>query len=236
MNQLPTTIAIDGPAASGKTTVGLLLAKKLGYLCLDTGVFYRALTAEAISSKLDPLDEEAITEMAYAAQIKVAAPSRCGQELSVLVNEHDLSTKLRTSRVNRWVSEVSAYPGVRLAILNLQRQVGEQGKIILLGRDIGSVVLPNAACKIYLTASAEERAKRRFQEESAMGSGLSCAEILESIRHRDELDSSRTTAPLKAADDAYILNTDGLNPEEVVAEILKYIQFSCPEIQVPDPD
>ncbi len=231
--RLEKTIAIDGPAASGKTTVGLLLGKKLGYLCLDTGVFYRALTAQVLAEGVDPNSEIQVTQMAESCEVSVRPPQMKEKDMAVLVNGTDLTEQLRTPTVNRWVSEVSAYPGVRKAILNLQRQVGLQGEVILLGRDIGTVVLPDAGCKFYLTATAEERAKRRFLEEKRSGSNLSYEEILESIKHRDMLDSSRDCAPLKAAEDAFLIDSDKLNPQQVVDNMLEIIRRHCPFIVVP---
>lgn len=211
------TIAIDGPAASGKTTVGMHLAKALGAICLDTGVMYRAVALAVRNASVDPLDEKAVVEIARKTKISVALSLvEDGRPIDVLVDGVDVTDQLRTDEVNSSVSEVSVYKGVRLAMTRQQRRIAKAGNIVMLGRDIGTVVLPHADLKIFLNASAETRAQRRFEEEKLRGVILDLDQVLASIIHRDVLDSSRKHAPLKPAVDAIIINTDGLSVKQVV--------------------
>lgn len=220
----PSVIAIDGPAASGKSTVGMKLASDMGFICLDTGVMYRAVTLEALQKGIDISDEIAVTHLAETIQINVKVASLLdGRPYDVLVNGHDVTWEIRLPIVNQYVSPVSAYGGVRTAMTLQQQRIAEQGQIIMLGRDIGTVVLPNADLKIYLDASVEERARRRFLEEVQQGKTLSYEEVLESLKNRDRIDSTRAIAPLKIANDAFVINTDTLNAEEVVCAIKEII-------------
>ncbi|MBC7225542.1 MAG: (d)CMP kinase, partial [Anaerolineae bacterium] len=164
---LPSTIAIDGPAASGKSTIGGLLAKELGYLYLDTGVMYRAVTLEALRAGVDIADEEAVVALAHRLRIEVLPPGpehRDGRPYTVLADGRDVTWEIRTPEVDAAVSPVSAYPGVREVLTEAQRQIGRRGRVVMVGRDIGTVVLPDADLKIYLDASPEERARRRYLE------------------------------------------------------------------------
>jgi cytidylate kinase len=215
------TIAIDGPAASGKTTVGMRLAQAIGAICLDTGVMYRAVTLAVLQAGVDPLDEKAVVKVARKTKISVAlSHMEDGRPFDVLVDSVDVTEQLRTDEVNRFVSEVSAYKGVRSAMTRQQQRIAKAGNIVMLGRDIGTVVLPHADLKIYLNASAETRAQRRFEEEKLRGVILDLDQVIASIKHRDVIDSSRKYAPLKPAADAIIINTDGLSVEPVVALML----------------
>ncbi|MGB4594811.1 MAG: (d)CMP kinase [Anaerolineaceae bacterium] len=215
------TIAIDGPAASGKTTVGLLLAKALGAICLDTGVMYRAVTQAALEAGIDPLNEKTVVKLARKIKIDVVLSTvDDGRSFDVLVDGVDVTRQLRTDAVNRFVSEVSAYKGVRRAMTKQQQRIAIASNIVMLGRDIGTVVLPQADLKFYLNASAEVRAQRRFEEEKQRGVILDLEQVIASIKHRDQLDSSRKHAPLKPAADAIIIETDGLNVEQVVCRML----------------
>lgn len=218
--EYPQIIAIDGPAASGKSTVGTALAQELGFLCLDTGIMYRAVTWQALAEGLDPEDEPAITRLAQAIEIDVrpgTVPD--GRAFDVLINHQDHSWDIRSPEVNQSVSLISAYPGVRDAMTLQQRKIAGRGKIVMLGRDIGTVVLPDADLKIYLDASLKVRAKRRFEEEKARGSAVSYQQVLASVRRRDKIDSSRKYAPLKIADDAVVISTDAMNSTQVVDHI-----------------
>jgi len=220
MINLPKVIAIDGPAASGKTTVGTRLASELGYLCLDTGVMYRAVTLAALQAGIRICDEVNITNLAEHIQIDVKPASiEDGRAFDVLVDGKDVTWDIRLPEVNQYVSPVSAYAGVRAAMTLQQRRIGEQGNIVMLGRDIGTVVLPDADMKIYLDASVEERARRRYLEEINRGNQVTFKDILESLKRRDQIDSTRDIAPLKVADDAVVIDTENLCIEEVVHKI-----------------
>lgn len=222
--QFPQIIAIDGPAASGKSTVGAELANRLGYLCLDTGIMYRAVTWQALAEGLDPEDETAITRLAETIEIDVQPGSVSdGRAFDVLINHQDHTWDIRSPEVNQQVSLVSSYPGVRHAMTIQQRKIAGRGRIVMLGRDIGTVVLPDADLKIYLDASLKVRAKRRFEEEKARGSCVTYQEVVSSLKRRDKIDSSRKFAPLKIAADAVVINTDNMS----AAQVVEYIKALC---------
>ena len=218
---LPSIIALDGPAASGKSTLGLNLANELGYLFFDTGITYRVVTWLALSGNLDLNDEAAVTRLAEVSEINILPPSvDDNRTCDVLVGEQDLTWKIRSGEVDANVSVVSAYAGVRKALSGLQRRIGLRGKVVMVGRDIGTVVLPEADLKIYLDASAEERAKRRYDELIARGEQADYDEILKKVIARDQIDSSRAVAPLRPAEDAVIIDSDKMNAEQVLAQVL----------------
>ena len=220
-NNIPSIIAIDGPAASGKSTVGKRLADCLDYLFFDTGVMYRAVTWLALQQKLDMSDEAAITSLAESVPIDVQPPSQAdGRACDVIVEGQDITWKTRLPEVDANVSIVSAYAGVRRALSAQQRRIGKRGRVVMVGRDIGTVVLPEADLKIYLDASAEERARRRYDENAARGESADYDEILAKVIDRDRIDSTRDVAPLKAADDAVVLDSDNLNADEVFDKAL----------------
>lgn len=218
-------VAIDGPAASGKSTLAVQLSKILGFLYFDTGVMYRVATLAALNELGSVEDEGKVTEISENIDIDVLPPSiEDGRTMDVHLDGADVTWEIRTPRIDQNVSPVSAYPGVRTAMTNQQRRIGERGNTIMVGRDIGTVVFPEAKFKIYLDASAEERARRRYLESHERGGTSTYEEILESIRRRDQIDSSRSCAPLKPATDAYILNSDNKSIEEVVQETLDFIR------------
>jgi CMP/dCMP kinase len=224
-NHIPSIIAIDGPAASGKSTIGLRLAEALGYLFFDTGVMYRAITWLALNRGIDVHDESAVTALAEEAQIDVAPASKPdGRSCNVLLNGQDITWEIRGRRVDTNVSIVAAYPGVRKALSQQQRRIGQRGKIVMVGRDIGTVVLPNADLKIYLDATAEERAKRRYDEIMARGGKANYEEILKRVIERDHIDSTRAVAPLRAAQDAIVLDSDKLTADEVFEQVLDLVK------------
>jgi cytidylate kinase len=225
ISQHPSIIAIDGPAASGKSTIGLRLANALGYLFFDTGVMYRAITWLALERGVDVQDEMAVTRLAEEAQIDVAPASKPdGRGCDVLLNGQDITWETRTRRVDENVSIVAAYRGVRQALSQQQRRIGGRGNIVMVGRDIGTVVLPNADLKIYLDATAEERARRRYDEIMARGGKPNYESILARVIERDRIDSTRDVAPLKAAEDAVVLDSDHLNADEVFERVLALVK------------
>jgi cytidylate kinase len=222
---LPQTIAIDGPAASGKSTMGKLLADGLGYLFFDTGVMYRAVTWAALERSLPIQDEAAVTSLAEEAVIDIQPPSKSdGRNCDILIDGRDVTWDIRSAEVERHVSPVSVYPGVRRALTLQQRRIGLRGKVVMVGRDIGTVVLPEAELKIYLIASAEERARRRYNEVVARDGHASYEAILATIRQRDQIDSTRAVAPLRPAADAVILDTDQMDAQQVLEAVRSLVQ------------
>ncbi len=218
----PSIIALDGPAASGKSTLGQKLAEALGYLFFDTGIMYRAVTWIALQQGVDPRDEAAVTELAKNAQIDIRPPSKCdGRACDVLIGGQDVTWEIRKGEVDACVSIVSVYPGVRRALTEQQRRIGLRGNVVMVGRDIGTVVLPEADLKIYLDASPAERARRRYEEIIARGDRAEYDAILQNVIERDQIDSTRAVAPLRPADDAIILPTDGLDAEQTLARALE---------------
>jgi cytidylate kinase len=224
------TIAIDGPAASGKSTVGDLLARRLGYLYFDTGVMYRAVTWAALDRGISIADEAAVAALAGELHIDVAPPTiDDGRQYTVLANGTDITWEIRAPAVNANVSQVSAYPDVRKELVRQQRRVAQGGRVVMVGRDIGTVVLPDADIKIYLDASVEERARRRWKEERARGEDSDYEAVLASMRRRDRIDSSREASPLRAADDAVVLDTTGVGIDGVMVEVARLIEGQrCP--------
>ena len=224
INKKPSKIAIDGPAASGKSTIAKLIADELGYLLFDTGVMYRAVTWAAIQRGVDLADEFLVTGLANTIRIEVFPPSQeDGRVSDIFADGKDITWKIRKPEVDVNVSQVSAYQGVRNALTKQQRRIGEQGKIVMVGRDIGTIVLPDADLKIFLDASAEVRARRRHLENLGRDDCLSYESILETLRKRDKIDSTREIAPLRAADDAIVINTDGLDIDQVFYQSKKII-------------
>lgn len=224
-SQIPSIIAIDGPAASGKSTIGLRLANKLGYLFFDTGLMYRAITWLALARGIDIYDEAAVTKLAEETQIDVAPASQSdGRVCDVLVDGQDITWETRTRRVDENVSIVAAYASVRRALSRQQRRIGQRGNIVMVGRDIGTVVLPEAHLKIYLDATAEERARRRHDEILARGGRPDYAEILQRVIERDRMDSTRDVAPLKVAEDAVVLDSDQLDEDQVFERVLALVK------------
>ncbi|NIS79701.1 MAG: (d)CMP kinase [Anaerolineales bacterium] len=212
----PDKIAIDGPAASGKSTLAALLADRIGYLYLDTGVMYRAVTLATLLRSVAVDDEQAVTAIATTAEIDVRPPSKDdGRQYDVLLDGHDVTWGIRTPEVDADVSQVSMYSGVRQAMTLRQREIGLRGRVVMVGRDIGTVVLPEADLKIYLDASVEARAERRFLESQQRGELLTYEEILAAMKARDRLDSTRDLAPLVAAADAIIIDSTSMGIDEL---------------------
>jgi len=220
---LPSIIAIDGPAASGKSTIGKRLADELRYLFFDTGGMYRAITWLALQRGLEMSDEAAITALAESVSIDVQPPSLAdGRACDIVFEGQDITWETRRPEVDANVSVVSAYAGVRKALSAQQRRIGQRGRVVMVGRDIGTVVLPDADLKVYLDASAEERARRRYDEIIARGETADYDEILSKVIERDRIDSTRDVAPLKIAEDAVVVDSDHLNADEVFQKILNF--------------
>lgn len=214
-------VALDGPGSSGKSSVGAAAAVELGYRFLDTGIVYRAITLAAVVRGIDPADEAAL--VAVVPELELVADAR-GNLRRVRLGGQDVTDQLHVGQVDRTVSTVSAQPAVRAALLRRQREVAADGDVILAGRDIGTVVLPDAELKLWLDASAEERARRRAAQrgiefESADGQG-----ILADLERRDHLDMTREIAPLQVADDAVIVSSDGRDFPQTVAEVVRIIR------------
>lgn len=218
-------IAIDGPAASGKSTLGRLLADYLGYLYFDTGLMYRAVTFVALQRDVAIEDEEAVTRIAEQICIDVRQSSNTEKNgFEVLVDGQDVTREIRRPEVDANVSVVSAFSGVRKAMSNEQRRIGLRGKIVMIGRDIGTVILPEADLKVYLDATVEERSRRRYKDSQIRGESIALDIILESMRKRDLIDSTREVAPLKPAEDAVVINTDNLNIEQVLERVKALVE------------
>lgn len=212
----PLVIAIDGPAGAGKSTLGALLAARLGYLYFDTGVMYRALTLVALQSGLDLADATTVEALAQRIVIEVAPPSQAdGRHYTVLADGSDVTWAIRTPEVERGVSLVARYPGVRREMVRQQQLIGQRGRVVMVGRDIGTIVMPTAPLKIYLEASLDERARRRTAEEEQRPFDTVRADMA----RRDELDSH----VLRPAADALILTNDGLSPAAEVDWIMDFI-------------
>jgi cytidylate kinase len=216
---IPDTITIDGPAGAGKSTLGELLARRLGYLYFDTGTMYRALTWAALGRGIDPRDSTATAALAHTLDIQVLPPTVAdGRQYTVLVDGEDATWELRRPDVERQVSLTASYPAVREVMRARQRAIGLRGRVVMVGRDIGNIVMPDAALKIYLEASLEERARRRAAELRARGADLLFEEVQAEVARRDALDQ-HVMAP---APDALVLHSDGLSPAEVVEAILAH--------------
>jgi len=236
-------IAIDGPAASGKSTLALRLSRRLKYLYFDTGVLYRAITWAALNQDIDTNNEEAVTNLAQTTRLDVRPPSQeDGRPNDILVDGQDVTWEIRSQQVEAFVSIVAAYPDVRRALMQTQRRVAFEavkpavpaastgGKmpsvsgVVMVGRDIGTVILPEADLKIFLDASVEERARRRCTELQDRGEHPDYDALLSAMRERDRLDSTREVAPLRPAADARILVSDGLDADQVLALIMSWIE------------
>jgi len=217
-NLKPQLIAIDGPVAVGKSSIGSLLAKRLGYVFFDTGMIYRAFTWKVLKSGISPEDRQKLRELATTTKFDFV-PSK-GGVLSVFIDGEDVSSKLLCAEIEGLVALIAKVAEVRQAMVSEQRKLAERGKVVMAGRDIGTVVLPRAKLKIFLTASTEERARRRHRELLRRGENSSLETVLADLKKRDEMDINRTISPLKPAEDAVIINTEDLSLEQVVDKIL----------------
>jgi CMP/dCMP kinase len=219
--QSPSVIAIDGPAGAGKSTLGALLAARLNYLYFDTGVMYRALARAAQQANLDLHDQAAIEALARRIVIEVTPPTVADErQYTVLADGEDVTWAIRDPDVERSVSIVARYPGVRRELVRQQQQIGRRGRVVMVGRDIGTIVMPDAELKLYLEASLDERARRRAQQQAEAQHALALDEVRSALVRRDMLDEHA----LQAAPDAVHLQTDGLSPEQEVEWILEYLR------------
>ena len=220
----PSVIAIDGPAGSGKTVVGQRIAAALGYVYLDTGAFYRALTWLALARGIDPRDGPCLAALARQATIEIErAPGDAPPGYRVRVNGQDITAELASPAVAQAVSIVAAHPEVRAEMLPLQRQVARRGQVVMAGRDIGTVVVPDAGLKLYLDAPLPVRVARRVSQLRAMGQAVDPAAVAQEMAERDRLDQARAVAPLRPAPDAIIIDTSTMTIEEEVARVLDII-------------
>lgn len=209
------TVAIDGPAGSGKSTIGAMLARHLGYVFVDAGILYRAITGAVLAQDIDIYDQEAVVKLAQHLEIEVG-------HNEILMNGNSIPFALHSDAINQAVPIVAAYSEVRMGVRQIQQKIAQHEGIVFSGRDIGTVVLPHAELKIYLNPSLEERASRRHAADSTS----TREQILEALRKRDWLDSVRTDSPLRIAEDAVVVNTDGMEIQEVLGLLLTHICYS----------
>lgn len=213
-------VAIDGPSGAGKSTVAKAVAKELGFSCLDTGAMYRAIAWQALHNGVSLDDEAALGEIARTYDIAFGHVEGDPVPKRVFIGDAEVTDAIRTAEIDRAVSPTSAAPSVRAALLDQQRRIGNAGDYVVEGRDIGTVVFPDAAVKVFLTASDEERAHRRVRQNVDRGIGsIDYEEVLADLRRRDEADSSRATAPLRAAEDAVQIDSTSHYIEEVIDQI-----------------
>jgi len=212
-------IAIDGPSGSGKSTLGRMLARELHLLYIDTGSMYRAVALAVIDADIDPGDSEAVTELATRINIDLAGDP---DSLRVLIADCDVTEQIRTDRVTAMSSVVSTIPGVRRAMVARQRALGKRGAV-LNGRDIGTVVFPDADIKFFLTAAPEERAERRYKEDCRTRTDASFDDTMAEMTERDRRDSTRADSPLKAADDAIVIDSSGLSIDQVFKRMMEHV-------------
>ncbi|MBD5633220.1 MAG: (d)CMP kinase [Candidatus Eremiobacteraeota bacterium] len=217
-------IAIDGPAGSGKTTVAHALARRLGVLYLDTGAMYRAVAFLALRAPVDPSDEAAVLALARERPLRVVMDATAPRGFRVFAGMEQFGDELYTNDVSRVVSIVAAYPGVRSLMVERQRAIAAEGPVIMAGRDIGTVVLPRAPVKIFLTASVDERVERRLAELAARGTTVSRPDLRAEIEERDRLDATRAVAPLRPAEDAVEIDSSGTTIEEVVERVAEIVR------------
>ena len=219
------SIAIDGPAAAGKSTVAKIVAKKLGYVYIDTGAMYRAFTYAVIKAGLDPKNEEQACSLVGKVSIELT------EDGCVLCNGEDVSKPIRGNEVSSNVSYIASYKTIRLELIKLQRELASHQNVVMDGRDIGSYVLPDAEVKVFQVASVETRAKRRYDENLAKGIQTSLEEVAENVRQRDYIDSHRDFDPLVKDKDAIELDTSNLNIEESAAAVLEIVAKKLGEKQ-----
>ncbi|MGB9591285.1 MAG: (d)CMP kinase [Candidatus Kryptoniota bacterium] len=214
-------IAIDGPAGSGKTTTARLLAERLSYTYLDTGAMYRAITFKVLQMGVMPKDEVAVVEIARKARLNLKS---INGSLHIFLDGEDVTEKIRSEDVTQNVSLISSYAGVRELMVEKQREIGAQKGCVVDGRDIGTVVFPDADLKFFMIADIAERARRRQLELAENGRDMPIAEVVRQIQERDEMDSNRGISPLRRANDAILIDTTKMSVEEQVEEIMRYVR------------
>ena len=215
-------IAVDGPAGAGKSTVAKILAKRLGFLYIDTGSMYRALTLKALENNIPISDEKQLN--ALAAKVKLDLRNNPDGSLSVILDGRDVSLDIRQARITRFVSDVAKIKEVREVLVKMQRELGLKGDCVLDGRDIGTVVFPDAQKKFFIDASSEVRVERRFKELKGLGQDISLNEVEKDLSNRDKIDSTRQVSPLRRAEDAIYIDTSCFSIEEVVDKMLEFIK------------
>lgn len=218
-------IAIDGPAAAGKSTVAKMVAKKIGATYIDTGAMYRAVTYFALSQNIDPKDESAVVSLLPKLKLDIKEDER------IFLNGTDVTKQIRSIEVNDNVSYVASYKDIRLALVDIQRKMSESISVVMDGRDIGTYVLPNADIKIFQVASVGTRALRRYKENISKGIQCELEDIEIGLKKRDHIDSTRTFAPLKPADDSIVLDTSNLSIEEAVDAVIEIIKKKGYEVK-----
>lgn len=217
MEQRRIVVAIDGPAAAGKSTVSKEVAKRLGFTYIDTGAMYRAFTSYVLDKGVDPENEEECVKLIPEVDIELFPDGK------VMCSGKDVTRVIREPRVSGNVSYIASYKDIRLALVELQRKMANKVSVVMDGRDIGTYVLPNADVKVFMVASVEERAKRRFKENQEKGIPCTYEDIVADVEKRDRIDSSRAFAPLKPAEDSVRLDTSNINIEESIQAVLKII-------------
>ncbi|NWF93435.1 MAG: (d)CMP kinase [Syntrophaceae bacterium] len=215
------TIAIDGPSGAGKSTVARSLAARLGYIYIDTGAMYRAVALKARERAIAPGDEDRLARLA--SEISISFVSK-GEEIRVFCEGEDVTEAIRLPEISRLASEISKERGVREALVQKQREMGSKGRVVLEGRDIGTVVFPNADVKFYLDADIEERGRRRFNELVQKGVQVDFEETLQEVKQRDREDMARVHSPLRKAEDAVVIDSTSLSVEEVVEEMARIVE------------
>jgi CMP/dCMP kinase len=219
MSQQFLTVAIDGPAGAGKSTTAKRLAQELGIVYVDSGAMYRAVALSCLSAGIDIGDIEKVASLASSLSIEFAPAQEPGGIQRLFLNGEDVTTKIRTPEISNGASTVSTIPAVREVLVAKQRAMGKKGGVVMEGRDIGTVVLPDADCKIFLTASLDERARRRHAEMEARGEAATFEQVKADIAERDHRDQTRTVSPLRPADDAFILDSENLDAAGVVTKM-----------------
>jgi len=214
-------IAIDGPAGAGKSTVAKILAKKLGFLYIDTGAMYRALTLKVLENNIPVSDEKQINALACGVNLDLR--NNADGSLSVILDGKDVSLDIRTARITQFVSDVAKIKEVREVLVKMQRDLGKRGSCVLDGRDIGTVVFPDAQKKFFIDASAKERVERRFKELQSLDQAITLNDVERDLSNRDKIDSTREVSPLRKADDAIYIDTTDLSIIQVVDKMLKLI-------------
>lgn len=219
---MPFCIAIDGPAGAGKSTIAKIVAERLNYIYVDTGAMYRAVTLRALQQHVDLKDEQALTGLAASTRIELS--SGCNKSTRIFIDGKEVSLEIRAPEVSRNVSIVARVPGVRKELVNQQRRMAESSNVVMEGRDVGTVIVPDAQVKVFLTASVNERAKRRRKDLAGQGFMITLVDMIEEINERDKLDSSRAIAPLVPATDAKVIDSSKMQMHNVVELILELVR------------